>query len=185
MGKFSTYIYTRTSLRVVATFLLVFSFGLLLLDSLFLSSPSSSPPSLPPPSDDDGMATWSRFDRIQTHRKPPDPPTSPEGRCLFQDPLGHLPFANHIPPTTSSSSSASPPLLSSSPLDVKSTQLSGILRVDESNEGQMHPMLLLIREGETKFMAKLKSQSSTLEDAVKEYERRNDGRSVPQGFDKW
>jgi len=46
-------------------------------------------------------------------------------------------------------------------------------------------MLLLIRDGQRKFSEKLGRQSSTLEQAKAEYERRNEGRTVPQGFEKW
>ncbi|KAJ3571640.1 hypothetical protein NP233_g3610 [Leucocoprinus birnbaumii] len=47
-----------------------------------------------------------------------------------------------------------------------------------------HPIPKLMDEAEDKFRAKLKKQSKTLEDAVKEYRRRYK-RSPPKGFEEW
>jgi hypothetical protein len=43
-------------------------------------------------------------------------------------------------------------------------------------------MLELIRDGERKFVDKLRRQSRTTEEAKTEYKRRNDARTPPAGF---
>ena len=100
---------------------------------------------------------------------------------MFQDPLAHLAFA-----VTASSSSADHELGEASPIDRRRIDEGGVLRVGREDEGtEQHPMLGLIREGERKFVAKVGRQSQTVEQAREEYERRNDGRSPPIGFDDW
>ncbi|KZT00713.1 glycosyltransferase family 90 protein [Laetiporus sulphureus 93-53] len=47
-----------------------------------------------------------------------------------------------------------------------------------------HPIPKLMAEAETKFRQLVSSQSKTLEEAVKEYQRRY-GRKPPRGFDEW
>ncbi len=47
-----------------------------------------------------------------------------------------------------------------------------------------HPMAALMREGEKRWHALLARQSTSLEQAVKEYQRRY-GRRPPKGFDLW
>ena len=47
-----------------------------------------------------------------------------------------------------------------------------------------HPVPKLMADAETRYREKLSRQSKTLEDAVKEYERRY-GRKPPRGFDDW
>ncbi|GAA5824165.1 hypothetical protein JCM5353_006163 [Sporobolomyces roseus] len=48
-----------------------------------------------------------------------------------------------------------------------------------------HPILDLIHNATLSWESKLSRQSTTLEQAVKEYKRRFNGRKPPKGFDKW
>lgn len=54
----------------------------------------------------------------------------------------------------------------------------------EVNADGRHPLFELIERGETKWQAKQKRQSKTLEEAVREYKRRHK-RLPPKGFDHW
>ncbi|KAF7973136.1 hypothetical protein HWV62_16184 [Athelia sp. TMB] len=54
----------------------------------------------------------------------------------------------------------------------------------EVNPDGRHPLFELIERGEAKWAAKIKRQSRTLQEAVKEYKRRHK-RAPPAGFDKW
>jgi beta-1,2-xylosyltransferase len=54
----------------------------------------------------------------------------------------------------------------------------------ETIEGMTHPILGLLRDGETKWNDMLAKQSKTLEQAVEVYRERW-GRQPPKGFDKW
>jgi beta-1,2-xylosyltransferase len=51
-------------------------------------------------------------------------------------------------------------------------------------EGMTHPILGLLRDGETKWKDMVAKQSKTLEQAVEVYKERW-GRQPPKGFDKW
>lgn len=53
-----------------------------------------------------------------------------------------------------------------------------------SIEGMTHPILGLLRDGETKWNDMVAKQSKTLEQAVEVYKERW-GRQPPKGFDKW
>ena len=50
--------------------------------------------------------------------------------------------------------------------------------------GLNHPILALLRDGETKWQARMARQSKTLEEAVEVY-REKWGRMPPKGFDQW
>lgn len=167
-------LFSRGPLRLLITLVLVGSFGLLLVNSSLLSSsPRARSPARRPPFSD--HATWSRYDRETTHPRPPDAPRDGKGRCAFQDPLAHLSF-----PVTSREDELS------SALDRRRTDADGLVRVGVEDQGVgQHPMLGLIRDGERRFVDKLRRQSRTVEEARAEYERRNDGTSPPVGFDQW
>lgn len=179
-------VFGRTPLRVLITVVLVSSFGLLLVNSSLLSlplslAPGSSSSSPGSPSSSSPHATWPESNAQTTHPRPPDAPRDDRGRCVFQDPLKHLAFA-----VTSSSPAEEHELGEASPLDRRRTDEAGVLSVGREDEtvGQ-HPMLGLIRQGEREFTTKVGRQSRTVAEARAEYERRNDGRSPPIGFDDW
>jgi hypothetical protein len=58
----------------------------------------------------------------------------------------------------------------------------GLLKVDMNSK--VHPIYQLIRDARETWDDKLRKQSRTLQDAVKEYRRRC-GRQPPKGFDRW
>jgi hypothetical protein len=90
--------------------------------------------------------------------------------CEFDSPLDHLALW--------------PALRNAAKLPAASPD--GLLNVTSwSGQEGWHPLLLLIKEGEERFKAKLASQSQTLAEAEAEYSRRNDGRRPPVGFDVW
>ncbi|CDZ98464.1 Endoplasmic reticulum protein EP58, contains filamin rod domain and KDEL motif [Phaffia rhodozyma] len=60
----------------------------------------------------------------------------------------------------------------------------GILHVDTLQPTSQHPIYQLMRDAKRDWNAKIARQSTTLEEAVVEYRRRNH-RNPPLGFDKW
>ena len=48
-----------------------------------------------------------------------------------------------------------------------------------------HPIYQLIEDAKVAWEEKNARQSKTLEQAVKEYKRRNNGMNPPKGFDHW
>lgn len=90
--------------------------------------------------------------------------------CEFDSPLDHLDLWPALQNATG--------LPAASP--------NGLLNVTGwTNPEGWHPLLLLIKEGEERFKAKLASQSRTLAEAEAEYRRRNGGRRPPAGFEVW
>lgn len=90
--------------------------------------------------------------------------------CVFDSPLDHLALW--------------PALQNASKLPAPSSN--GLLNATGwSGPEGWHPLLLLIKEGEERFKAKLASQSRTLAEAEDEYRRRNGGRRPPSGFEVW
>lgn len=61
----------------------------------------------------------------------------------------------------------------------------GRLQVNLSSPAKYHPIYQLIKTARDDWDAKVKRQSKTLKDAVKEYQKRNRGRMPPKGFEKW
>lgn len=63
----------------------------------------------------------------------------------------------------------------------------GLLHLSDWKVGdeRVHPILDLLAEGTDRFERTLKSQSRTLEEAVRTYVERNGGRAPPAGFDRW
>jgi len=53
-----------------------------------------------------------------------------------------------------------------------------------AEEEAHHPIDILLKRGEETFMRLNSSQSTTLQEGVKEYKRRY-GRNPPKGFDRW
>ncbi|CDZ97802.1 Endoplasmic reticulum protein EP58, contains filamin rod domain and KDEL motif [Phaffia rhodozyma] len=62
--------------------------------------------------------------------------------------------------------------------------VNGMLAVDLSLPASQHPIYQLIDSAKKEWDSKLKRQSKTLGEAVREYRRRY-GRPPPKGFDKW
>lgn len=69
----------------------------------------------------------------------------------------------------------------SPPIEPHKFREDGLLEV---NSNGRHPIYDLIQHAEADWTAKLAKQSKTLEEAVKEYERRYK-RAPPKGFDHW
>lgn len=61
----------------------------------------------------------------------------------------------------------------------------GFLFVNMDLPASQHPIRQLIGAGKAAWESKLKRQSKTLKQAVREYKRRHGGRNPPKGFDKW
>ncbi|KAL7408836.1 glycosyl transferase family 90-domain-containing protein [Mrakia frigida] len=74
---------------------------------------------------------------------------------------------------------------SSPPSPPKHHVVNGLLEVNLDVPAMQHPIYQLIEDAKVAWEEKNERQSKTLEQAVKEYKRRNNGMNPPKGFDHW
>lgn len=99
----------------------------------------------------------------------------------FLAPIYLVPSKIARPFTNTFSSYSSPP----PPSPAHTYTENGLLEVNPDVPASEHPIYQLIENAKKEWEAKNARQSKTLEEAVHEYRRRNNGMAPPKGFDHW
>ena len=120
---------------------------------------------------------------------PPPPEFDEDGRCLFLSPFDALSPAEKARAAFIELVEVSPGVV-----QARSIETGELIKETEEGEheplvgtpptGLTHPILALLRDGESKWNNLLNRQSRTLEEAVDTYVGRW-GRQPPKGFDAW